>query len=917
MEGAKGTVAVKFQDVLQSDTEEQINLLVELSISKYFYHENIVRCLGVGRTQTLPSEQNVKAKVFIVMEYHERGTLREVLRCKLSWHDKIMLARDIANGLMYIHEKKLIHRDIKTENILISEKMHAYICDFSFICHRRSSSKSQYTYGTDEFMSPEIALATDYDTASDIFSFGIVICEIITGIPPSKTFMCRQPRNTFSLDEEEVGRNVTLDCPEGLEALAYQCCDVDPKKRPTASMCVEELELIAIEWRIDEHENKSRARALSFSGGSPGKAAATNSAERSNEAFQTSQMLHEEQKEISQLYTDITNKLATIELCEAVESGSSEDLYLSSESKDSFDQSGQQEKEFALTVEPDVAFNERTIIDSHIEDKLKPMLQTMLGRLESIEQNLNKTSQANDHLAAALLPSISMPMASNSSQELLKQDDRPHSEEVYKIMTLQSQIDELKAAMMSMTQGSGSSATENALSKPASPLSKPSGKWNAFFEDMQSKVESEKKSIEFNEVHVMNRHHRQASDDVSVNSSSAEPSADSQDARESNKLQIVEHLAYTVDKQPIHVRERIYYDQSKNALESSGSAKKGRSREDRKKEKTNRANEQLSKALGSFLEVISRCNQTSATVMDAMNATESANVFGMKSPVVPSVHYIPIGASSPPSPPQSSSVVDFDPQYNHHHHSYSEVPPQGGMAIDGNSYNDHDYSNGNYNEESPGIQYSQRVHHSMLDKSNRSNSAHLPFEASERIQKQKQHAQRRGEQQQPQQQLQRSQSFQSPSMSTSKRVKATGSNGRQRGGSNATATATPHYAMATKTSTSAQASPRLVTASQRSVSSMNTNTNSDSYSNSNSNNNTPNRLRSKSPNKESLSTRKSPFSYSFPSDSKPRLGFDVASNSRLRSPATREMPQTFNSSTKPVKTGGGSAMPLSTVLNRR
>lgn len=619
------------------------------------------------------------------------------------------------------------------------------------------------------------------------------------------------------------------------------------------------------------------------------------------------------------MYTDITNKLATIELCEAVESGSSEDLYLSSESKDSFDQSGQQEKEFALTVEPDMAFNERTIIDSHIEDKLKPMLQTMLGRLESIEQNLNKTNQANDHLAAALLPSISMPMASNSSQELLKQVDRPNSEEVYKIMTLQSQIDELKAAMMSMTQGSGSSATENAvgsyssssssssntyhssskneveLSKPASPLSKPSGKWNAFFEDMQSKVESEKKSIEFNEVHVMNRHHRQASDDVSVNSSSAEPSADSQDARESNKLQIVEHLAYTVDKQPIHVRERIYYDQSKNALESSGSAKKGRSREDRKKEKTNRANEQLSKALGSFLEVISRCNQTSATVMDAMNATESANVFGMKSPVVPSVHYIPIGASSPPSPPQSSSVVDFDPQYNHHHHSYSEVPPQGGMAIDGNSYNDHDYSNGNYNEESPGIQYSQRVRHSMLDKSNRSNSAHLPFEASERIQKQKQHAQRRGEPQQPQQQLQRSQSFQSPSMSTSKRVKATGSNGRQRGGSNATATATPHYAMATKTSTSAQASPRLVTASQRSVSSMNTNTNSDSYSNSNSNNNTPNRLRSKSPNKESLSTRKSPFSYSFPSDSKPRLGFDLASNSRYNRSVARYVSYTVMS----------------------
>ena len=45
------------------------------------------------------------------MEYHERGTLREVLsNYKLSWHDRIMLARDIASGLMYVHEKKLIHR---------------------------------------------------------------------------------------------------------------------------------------------------------------------------------------------------------------------------------------------------------------------------------------------------------------------------------------------------------------------------------------------------------------------------------------------------------------------------------------------------------------------------------------------------------------------------------------------------------------------------------------------------------------------------------------------------------------------------------------------------------------------------------------------------------------------------------------
>lgn len=616
----------------------------------------------------------------------------------------------------------------------------------------------------------------------------------------------------------------------------------------------------------------------------------------------------------ARLYTDITNKLATIELCEDVESGISEEA-LCSEAENTFHQSAQQEKEIFLSVEPDVAVNERSTIDSHIEEKLKPMLETMLGRLESIEQNLNKTSQAANGLTAAAAagagapPSnISTSTASSSSQELQKQEEsRPHSEEVYKIMTLQAQIDELKAAMMSMAQGSSgpesavnsfsssksfsnsnsnfnskshsSSSNDVELSKPASPLSKPSGKWNSFFEDMASKAESEKKSIEFNEVHVMNRHHRQASDDTSVHSSTAEAAAaavaEPQDLRNTtNKLQIVEHLAYTMDKQPIHVREKIYHDPNGISLEASASGgRKGRSREERKRDKTNRANEQLSKALGSFLEVISRCNQTSATVMDAMNATDSANVLALKSPVVPSVHYIPIGASSPPSPPQSSSAMDYNPQYGHHQ-SYTEVPPQGSMPLDANTYGDHDYNDWNNEDWPQQMQYSQR-----LD-SSRSNTAHMPVETSERIQKQKQHVQRRMQQQQ----LQRSQSFQSTTLSSSKQVaKAASSNinnGRQRGNANTT----PHYAMATKTSITAQSSPRLTTGSQRTVSSMNTNTNSDGYSNSNSNSNTPNRLRPKSPNKESLSTRKSPFSYSFPSDSKPRLGFDLTSNSRYHIP---------------------------------
>jgi serine/threonine protein kinase len=78
------------------------------------------------------------------------------------------------------------------------------LCDFSFACHDESSSKQSFIYGTDEFMSPEVALALDFSFPADIFSFGIVLCELITNKEPSSTFLHRRPQDSFALDESEL-----------------------------------------------------------------------------------------------------------------------------------------------------------------------------------------------------------------------------------------------------------------------------------------------------------------------------------------------------------------------------------------------------------------------------------------------------------------------------------------------------------------------------------------------------------------------------------------------------------------------------------------------------------------------------------------------------------------------------------------
>ena len=99
-------------------------------------------------------------------------------------------------------------------------------------------------YGTEEFMSPEVALAHDFDKSADIFSFGIILCEIMTLKEPSSSFLCRKAQNMFALDETELADSVMPGCPEEFEALACQCCDVEPSKRPTVQTCIEELEAI-------------------------------------------------------------------------------------------------------------------------------------------------------------------------------------------------------------------------------------------------------------------------------------------------------------------------------------------------------------------------------------------------------------------------------------------------------------------------------------------------------------------------------------------------------------------------------------------------------------------------------------------------------------------------------------------------
>ena len=194
--------------------------------------------------------------VLIVMEFCVRGSLRHALRQTgggggtgggtggsgggggLPWPLRVRIAADIAEGLAFLHAHGLLHRDLKTSNVLLDRAWRAKLCDHSFAAAAHSPDLDAFTCGTDEFLAPEAALGEPpgYDKPCDVFSLGVVLCELATGREPGKGgFLCRTARDLFQLCPEEVEAAAPADCPASLRMLALHCAQGEPGDRPTAA----------------------------------------------------------------------------------------------------------------------------------------------------------------------------------------------------------------------------------------------------------------------------------------------------------------------------------------------------------------------------------------------------------------------------------------------------------------------------------------------------------------------------------------------------------------------------------------------------------------------------------------------------------------------------------------------------------
>jgi serine/threonine protein kinase len=219
-------VAIKFLPrFISADEEERKRFENEAQAAAALNHSNIA---------TIYAIEESKDQIFIVMEYIDGIELKDKIKTgAIPIEETINLAIQIAEGLEAAHKKGVVHRDIKSSNIMITNDGKVKIMDFGLAKIKGGAqlTKIGSTVGTVAYMSPEQAQGEEVDHRTDIWSFGIVLYEMITGKLPFKGEY-DQAIIYLILNEEPISPDkLNPDIPAGLSEIIGACLQKDYKSR--------------------------------------------------------------------------------------------------------------------------------------------------------------------------------------------------------------------------------------------------------------------------------------------------------------------------------------------------------------------------------------------------------------------------------------------------------------------------------------------------------------------------------------------------------------------------------------------------------------------------------------------------------------------------------------------------------------
>ncbi|GAB4827125.1 hypothetical protein Ancab_034012 [Ancistrocladus abbreviatus] len=241
-------VAVKkLEEDIFTDEDKVRAFRDELALLQRIRHPNVVQFLGAV-TQSSP--------MMIVTEYLPKGDLREYLKDKgaLKPRTAVRFALDIARGMSYLHEIKpepIIHRDLEPSNVLRDDCGHLKVADFGLskmgkaaIGVRELRHLNSQESSCKRYMAPEIYNNEDYDTKVDVFSFALILQEMIEGCPPFSKMEENNVPKAYAAKERPPFKASAKLYAHGLKELIEVCWSDNPATRPTFSEIIVRLDHI-------------------------------------------------------------------------------------------------------------------------------------------------------------------------------------------------------------------------------------------------------------------------------------------------------------------------------------------------------------------------------------------------------------------------------------------------------------------------------------------------------------------------------------------------------------------------------------------------------------------------------------------------------------------------------------------------
>ncbi|XP_066397072.1 PTI1-like tyrosine-protein kinase 2 isoform X3 [Miscanthus floridulus] len=249
-------------DEYTSENEPNDEFLKQVSLASKLKHENLVEMLGY----CVDGNYRILAYEFATM-----GSLHDVLHGRkgvqgaqpgpvLDWMQRVKIAIEAAKGIEYLHEKvqpSIIHRDIRSSNVLLFEDFKAKIADFNLLNQAPDMAArlhSTRVLGTFGYHAPEYAMTGQLTQKSDVYSFGVVLLELLTGRKPVDHTMPRGQQSLVTWATPRLSEDKVKQCvdprlkgeypPKGvakLAAVAALCVQYEAEFRPNMSIVVKAL----------------------------------------------------------------------------------------------------------------------------------------------------------------------------------------------------------------------------------------------------------------------------------------------------------------------------------------------------------------------------------------------------------------------------------------------------------------------------------------------------------------------------------------------------------------------------------------------------------------------------------------------------------------------------------------------------